>query len=144
MRHREFDRYYYTFCIKQGSFQLYVQVFELDGLTTPYDRVRVDDIYVDRSLSPSSSFAGEQWYSGDHGSRIRLSFRVQCSANFYDSNCAIYCVAQDDSSGGHYTCGSSGEKICRSGWSDPNGNCLSRKELSSYSCLPTAHKGVPV
>ena len=109
----------------QGSFQLYVEVFDED----PFDDSRVDDIYVDSSLSTSSSFTAEQWYPGDHGSRIRLSFRVQCTADFYGSNCAIFCVAQDDS-GGHYTCGSGGERICLSGWSDPSGNCLTRKDRS--------------
>ena len=31
-----------------------------------------------------------------------------------------------DSSSGHYTCGSNGEKRCRAGWSNPSGNCLTR------------------
>ena len=108
----------------QGSFQLYTEVFDVDV----FDDSRVDDIYAERSLSPSSSFTGVQSFTGDHGSRIRLSFRVQCTANFFGSNCAILCVARDDS-GGHFTCGNSGERICLSGWSDPGGNCLTRKEL---------------
>ena len=31
-----------------------------------------------------------------------------------------------DSSSGHYTCGSNGEKRCLTGWSNPSGNCLTR------------------
>ena len=124
----------------QGSFQLYTEVFDVDLISDS----RVDNIYVGRSLSPSSSFTAEQWYLGDHGSRIRLSFRVQCTANFYGSDCAIFCVAQDDS-GGHYTCGSSGERVCLSGWSDPSGNCLTRKELLcnySYLCIRLHFQGL--
>ena len=76
----------------------------------------VDDIYVDVSLSVSSSFTTQTDFYGDHGnSRIRLSFRVQCSANYYGSDCATYCVNTDDSTG-HYTCGTGGTKNCLAGW----------------------------
>ena len=123
----------------QGSFQLYVEVFDDDPNVPLFEDSHVDDIYVDSTLSTSPSFTAEQWYTGDHDSRILLSFRVQCNANFYGSECAVYCVAQDDN-GGHFTCSSSGEKLCLSGWSDPSGNCLTRKELimRTGSCLPIA------
>ena len=89
----------------------------------PDARGYVDDLYIELSLGVSDSFTPVFWYNGDHGSRIRLSFRVQCNANFYGSNCATECVPTDGSSG-HYTCADDGEKICRSGWSDPSQNCL--------------------
>ena len=83
----------------------------------------IDDVYVTITLTPSSSFTSRQTYTGIHGnSRIELSFRVQCAANFYGSNCATRCVARDDS-GGHYTCGSNGQRICLSGWSGPASDC---------------------
>ena len=83
----------------------------------------VDDVYVTITRNPSSSFSSRQTYTGVHGnSRIELSFRVQCTANFYGSNCATHCVPRDNSQG-HYSCGSNGERICLSGWSEPASDC---------------------
>ena len=84
----------------------------------------VDDVYIEMSLSPSSAFTSGQNFYGDHGhSRMEFSFRVQCSSNYYGSDCATYCVITNDSSG-HYSCGANGEKICLSGWTDPATNCI--------------------
>ena len=88
----------------------------------------VDDIYVDVSLSVSSSFTTQTDFYGDHGnSRIRLSFRVRCNANYYGSDCATYCVNTDDSTG-HYTCSPSGTKNCLSGWTGTECNTRKSKE----------------
>ena len=96
----------------------------------------MDDIYIEINISPSSVFTSSAYYDGDHGNaRIQLSFRVQCSSNYYGSNCGTYCVSTD-SSGGHYTCGSNGEKRCRTGWSNPPGNCLTRT-FWSQKCMAT-------
>ena len=101
--------------------RLFIEVEDYDSFNSDD---HVDDIYAAISLTPSSSFTSRTAYNGVHGnSRIELSFRVQCKTNFYGSNCATYCVARDDS-GGHYSCGSNGEKLCLSGWSDPTRNCI--------------------
>ena len=88
----------------------------------------LDDIYVEISLSPSSAFYPQQSYTGYYGhAEIVLSFRVQCTGDFYGPNCATYCVPTDDSSG-HYTCDvTDGSKICLSGWKNPENNCLDGK-----------------
>ena len=92
----------------------------------------VDDVYVTITLAPSSSFTSRRAYNGIHGnSRIELSFRVQCTSNFYGSNCATYCVPRDDS-GGHYSCGVNGQRICLSGWSGPSSGCITRKLHSNW------------
>ena len=98
----------------------------------------MDDIYVEITISLSSVFTSSAYYYGDYGNaRIQLSFRVRCSSNYYGSNCGTYCV-NTDSSSGHYTCGSNGEKRCRSGWSNPSGNCLTRTFLDGEStCTQT-------
>ncbi len=84
----------------------------------------VDDVYADVTLSPSSSFTSWRTYNGDHGNAaITLRFKVTCSSNYYGRDCATYCV-RTDTSRGHYTCGSSGQKICLPGWTNPAGNCL--------------------
>ena len=45
----------------------------------------------------------------------------------------MYCVATDSESG-HYTCGSSGEKVCLEGWTNPTQHCLTR-ELCVCMCV---------
>ena len=108
----------------QGDVTLYIKVEDYDFFSSDD---HVDDVYVPISLVPSSSFSSTTRYNGVNGnSRIELNFRVQCTSNYYGSNCATYCLRRDDS-GGHYTCGSNGEKICLSGWSDPSTDCTTRK-----------------
>ena len=103
----------------QGTVTLFIEVEDND----PFFDDHVDDVYATITQSPSSSFSSRQTYTGVHGnSRIELSFRIQCTANFYGSNCATHCVPKDDS-GGHYGCGSNGERICLSGWSELARDC---------------------
>ena len=117
----------------QGTVRLYIEVEDNDVFFDDH----VDDIYVTISLTPNSSFTSRTAYTGVHGkSRIELSFRVQCNSNFYDSNCAIFCMARDDS-GGHYSCGPNGKWICLSRWSGPSSGCITRK--STVKCMNTFH-----
>ena len=103
--------------------RLYIEVEDNDVF---YDD-HVDDIYVTISLTPSSSFTSRTAYSGVHGnSRIELSFRLQCGSNLYGNNCTTFCEARNDSEG-HYSCGTSGQRICLSGWSGPSSDCITRK-----------------
>ena len=115
--------FFIAYCLPknmQGTVRLFIKVEDDDYNADDH----IDDIYVTISRTPSSSFTSRRAYYGVHGnSRIELSFRVQCKTNFYGSNCATYCAARDDS-GGHYRCGSNGEKLCLSGWSDPTRNCI--------------------
>jgi hypothetical protein len=100
--------------------RLFIEVEDYDSFNSDD---HVDDVYVTITRAPSSSFSSRRAYNGIHGnSRIELSFRVQCMANFYGSDCATRCVPRDDS-GGHYRCGSNGERICLSGWSEPTSDC---------------------
>ena len=104
--------------------RLFIEVEDYDSFNSDD---HVDDVYVTITRTPSSSFSSRRAYTGVHGnSRIELSFRVQCAANFYGSNCATRCVPRDDS-GGHYRCGSNGERICLSGWSGPSSGCTTRE-----------------
>ncbi|KAK3743376.1 hypothetical protein RRG08_061312 [Elysia crispata] len=88
-----------------------------------------------------------------------LSFKIRlyCDPDFYSSSCAVYCRAQDSSSG-HYTCDkATGQKICKQGWEGSNcawdidecrrdsdlcnhGTCSN--SLGSYSCnCPDGYSG---
>ena len=113
--------------------RLFIEVEDYDSFNSDD---HVDDVYVTITLTPSSSFTSRRAYTGIHGnSRIELSFRVQCSSDFYGSNCATYCVPRDDSVG-HYSCGSNGEKICLSGWSEPASDCTTGI-IACFSSLST-------
>ena len=112
------------YLILQGTVRLLIEVEDYDSFNSDD---HVDDVYVTISTNPSSPFSSRRAYDGVHGnSRIELNFRVRCASNYYGSNCATYCLRRDDS-GGHYACGSNGERICLSGWSDPSTDCTSRK-----------------
>ena len=53
-----------------------------------------------------------------------MSFRVQCSENFYGPNCATFCKPQADV----YTCDSEGRAVCTHNGRDIATNCT--------DCLP--------
>ncbi len=111
-----------TACIQilQGTVRLFIRVDDYDRFNA---NDHVNDIYVNITLTPSSSFTSTRAYNGINViSVMELSFRLQCTSNFYGSDCTTYCVARDDIEG-HFDCGPDGEKICLSGWSDPSRNC---------------------
>ena len=58
---------------------------------------------------------------------IAMQFRLYCDQYYYTASCNVYCKPRDDN-GGHYTCNSDGTKNCRSGWTNPNNNCLTGEE----------------
>ncbi|XP_012936519.1 uncharacterized protein LOC101859925 [Aplysia californica] len=50
-------------------------------------------------------------------SSLSLSVAARCDRFFYTDTCSVFCVPSDDCNG-HYTCNmTTGEKICRDGWS---------------------------
>jgi len=45
-----------------------------------------------------------------------MKHKLYCDANYYSSDCSVYCVAKDTDAEGHYTCDpATGRIICRSG-----------------------------
>ena len=86
----------------------------------------VDRIVYNMNLSPSSEWTGT--ITGDaHYNEVtfKAQFRVTCQSNYYTSSCSVYCKKRDNNAG-HYDCGSSGQKICKSGWSNPSTSCITR------------------
>ena len=111
----------FVYC-QQGMFQLFVNVIDID---TPIRSDLIANIFIDLILVPSATFTSTQDYGTGSGGSIRLQFKVECDDNLYGHDCGTFCVDSDDSSG-HFTCGSNGERICLSGWSDPTTNCITR------------------
>ena len=122
----------YSF-LKQGAVQLYVEVYDIDDGADDH----VDDVYVEINLDPNTQFTTATNFYGNNGnSRISLSFRVTCTANYYGTDCATYCVPTDDASG-HYTCDQgSGARICLSGWSGSDCN-IRKLERAPFVLLST-------
>ena len=54
-------------------------------------------------------------YTFSHGTYYTIKYRFQCNSYYYGNLCNTYCKARNDVNG-HYTCSSSGSKICYSGW----------------------------
>lgn len=69
--------------------------------------------------------------SGSAPTRLQISSRALCDANYYGSKCEIFCQARDDQ-WGHFTCGPDGSKICLPGW---QGNYCQEGKLTQYSSL---------
>jgi len=47
---------------------------------------------------------------------LTIKYKLYCDANYYSSDCSVYCVANDTDAGGHYTCDPiTGNIICRQG-----------------------------
>lgn len=73
----------------------------------------------------------EQRWGGPGGAHLRLSYRVTCAAHYYGSGCEVLCRPRDDAFG-HYTCSSSGEIVCKAGWT---GDYCSKRKYSFPSTL---------
>lgn len=52
-------------------------------------------------------------------------FRVRCQANYFGSNCATLCVAQDSNTLGHFMCDDQGNRVCIDGYMGED--CLTRE-----------------
>ena len=95
-----------------------------------------DDL-IDRNafnldLSPNGQWSNELYANGYYDrAQFRIRVRLFCQQNYYASDCNVYCVQQNDNTNGHYTCGSDGAKICNNGYSNPSGNCLTRKKINN-------------
>ena len=54
-----------------------------------------------------------------------IYYRAYCAPEYFDSDCDTFCIPQDNSTHGHFTCDpNDGSKICLPGWS--GSKCLSR------------------
>ena len=116
----------------QGTFQLVVDVFDhtfnnprwIDAIFFEPDPFMVQDRIT--GIYSSNGFYQVSAVS------LQLSFNVECSDNYYDRDCATYCVPTDT-----YSCGSDGERVCSEDYygSQCNVQCVSRDdELGHFNC----------
>ena len=89
----------------------------------------IDRVAFNRDMSPTNISSGNLVANGFYNAaQFTVQITVFCQTNYYSNNCSVYCVPQNNSTNGFYTCGTQGEKICRPGYTNPNGNCLTRKQ----------------
>ena len=113
----------------QGAFQLFIRINDRDNRSDGRVQLqRVDDIFVERSITPNLAFTNTMTHIGENNfSRVELRFRVTCSENFYGPNCTTFCIPMDTVQG-HYTCDQDGEIVCNAGYTNTSTNCM--------ECLP--------
>ena len=90
----------------------------------------LDNIFVDMELPESRNFTAIQEFTGEMNRVIvNMTFRVMmCPENFYGTNCATFCVAQNDDQNGHYTCNGDGSIQCLPGFENTDNNCRDGKQ----------------
>ena len=99
---------------------MYIRAFDED----PVDDDHLDNIFINMELSESSNFTAVQEFTGEMNKvTVSMTFRVMCQENFYGTNCATFCVAQNDDQNGHYTCNGDGSIQCLPGFENTINNC---------------------
>ncbi|XP_022915301.1 neurogenic locus protein delta [Onthophagus taurus] len=61
---------------------------------------------------------GQKWTSHEDtsdGYSLKVEFRVTCNVNYFGKGCENLCRPRDDNFG-HFTCSSTGERVCLAGW----------------------------
>ena len=103
---------------------MYIEARELDP---PSDNHPLDNIIISRTLEVNADFTPIERYNGTSMQNrvvLDMSFRVMCQQDYYGADCTRFCVAQNDSVNGYYTCNSSDGSIqCREGFRNPINNC---------------------
>ena len=105
---------------------MYIPVRELDPTGANRD-VSLDFIFINRMLAVSADFTPNEIYYGNNTMSNRgvldMSFRVMCQQDYYGANCTRFCIAQNDSVNGYYTCNSDGSIQCHEGFRNTDNNC---------------------
>ena len=88
---------------------------------------------IDLELIPEANFTERTTYTGIYnisGLGFDMSFRVQCSENYYGPNCTTFCEPME----GVYICDSEGMPICLQG--DQNSTTFCTQCLSGWNPSP--------
>ena len=101
---------------------MFIRAFDDDPVTDDL----LDNIFIDiMELAESENFAVAKEFTGEMNKVIvNMTFRVMmCPENFYGTNCATFCVVQNDDQNGHYTCNSDGSIRCLPGFENTTNSC---------------------
>ena len=109
----------------KGSIQVLVVIDDSD----PDADDLIDRVAFNINRSPTGTWSDNIHSNGYYGkAQFKVQVLLSCQSNYYTSSCSVYCVPQNDNTNGHYDCSSQGEKICKNGYTNPSGNCLTRKK----------------
>ena len=105
----------------QGRIQFFIDALDR-AQQSGETKVLINRFPIDLELELGAAFTERTTYTGIYnisGLGFDMSFRVQCSENYYGPNCGTLCEPIEDL----YTCDSGGSRIClHSGW-DPATDC---------------------
>ena len=119
----------------QVSFQLFIRARDEDKPIGSDDDL--DDIFINQSIQPNTGYSSVTEYLGNSEKvSVHLRYRIYCQPNYYGTNCATFCMAQNDDMNGHYTCNSADGSIqCQDGYENPMNNCRDSKLLHGITCI---------
>ena len=110
----------------QGRIQFFIDALDSDVRSGEIE-VFINHFPIDLELELGAAFTERTMYTGIYnisGLGFDMSFRVQCSENYYSSNCATFCAPMEDL----YTCDSEGRIACIHNGRNSATNCT--------RCLP--------
>ena len=118
----------------QGGIQFFIDALDRDVQTSGLveTEVFINHFAINLELEPGPTFTDRVNYTGIYNIsdvEFDISFRVQCTENYFGPNCTKKCVSEP----GEYTCDSEGEIVCIADNRDPATNCSSC--LSGYNPL---------
>ena len=88
----------------------------------------IDRFPINLLLDVSSSFTQRRTYNGDYGiATFDLSFKLDCSENYYGVNCDVFCAGVE----GVSTCDSEGNVVCVDSNCSPESNCVQCRVVTS-------------
>ena len=105
----------------QGRIQFFIDALDNAGIPGETE-VIISRFPINLELNPGSSFAERTTYTGIYsisGLGFDMSFRVQCSENYYGADCNTFCIPLEEV----YTCNNEGMAVCGEANRDPATNC---------------------
>ncbi|XP_004712776.1 delta-like protein 4 [Echinops telfairi] len=125
-----------------GTFSLIIEAWHAPGDDLRPEALPADAL-ISRVTIQKSLPVGEKWWPDQQTSlltRLRYSYRVICSDNYYGDNCSRLCKKRNDHFG-HYVCQPDGNLSCLPGWTGTYCDqpiCLSGcSEQNGYCTKPT-------
>ena len=110
----------------QGRIQLFIDALDNDARSGETE-VLINRFPIDLELELGAAFTERTTYTGIYnisGLGFDMSFRVQCSENYYGPNCTTFCEPME----GVYNCSRGGSILCLQEHRNPATNCS--------TCLP--------
>ncbi|XP_060799893.1 delta-like protein C isoform X1 [Neoarius graeffei] len=99
-----------------GTFSLIIEAWNTapsSDQSTETQNTRLSLLATKRSLTAGENSLQDERLGEQ--SELRYSYHVMCDEFYYGESCSVFCRPRDDAFG-HFTCDSSGQRICLSGW----------------------------